>query len=191
MKKLPLYLKIIIGLVLGIIWALLSSSLGWSSFTINWIAPFGDIFINLLKLIAVPLVLFSIINGVAGIGDPSSLGRMGGKTLIAYLATTLLAVALGLILVNVIKPGEMVDDASRMDNRISYELWAQEEGIAIKDGIHVLQDPQYKDRITAVAELEKTKVMDEAVAKRLETVAKNKKRWPVKTPCRSGSGKCL
>jgi len=87
MKQLPLYLKIIIGLVLGIIWALISSSLGWSTFTINWIAPFGTIFINLLKLIAVPLVLFSIINGVAGIGDPSSLGRMGGKTLLSYLIT--------------------------------------------------------------------------------------------------------
>jgi len=180
MKKLPLYLKIIIGLVLGIIWALLSSSLGWSSFTINWIAPFGDIFINLLKLIAVPLVLFSIINGVAGIGDPSSLGRMGGKTLLAYLATTLLAVALGLVLVNVIKPGKMVDESSRLDNRISYELWAQEEGIAIKDGIHVLQDAQYKDRIAAVTELEKSKVIDEAVAKRLETVAQNKKDGPLK-----------
>ncbi len=180
MKKLPLYLKIIIGLVLGIVWALLSSSLGWSSFTINWIAPFGDIFINLLKLIAVPLVLFSIINGVAGIGDPSSLGRMGGKTLLAYLATTLLAVALGLVLVNVVKPGKMVDESSRIDNRISYELWAQEEGIPIKDGIHILQDAQYKDRIANVAELEKAKVIDEAVAKRLETVAQNKKDGPLK-----------
>ena len=123
MKNLPLYLKIIIGLVLGIVWALVSSSLGWSSFTINWIAPFGTIFINLLKLIAVPLVLFSIINGVAGIGDPSSLGRMGGKTLLAYLATTLLAVTIGLVLVNIVKPGERVDESSRIDNRISCLLY--------------------------------------------------------------------
>lgn len=79
MKKLALHWKIIIGLVLGIIWALLSSQLGWSEFTIDWIAPFGKIFINLLKLIAVPLVLVSIISGVANIGDPSSLGRMGGE----------------------------------------------------------------------------------------------------------------
>ena len=180
MKKLPLYLKIIIGLVLGIVWALISSSLGWSSFTVNWIAPFGDIFINLLKLIAVPLVLFSIINGVAGIGDPSSLGRMGGKTLLAYLVTTLLAVSLGLVLVNVIKPGTLVDESSRIDNRISYELWAQGEGIAVKDGIHFLQDPKYKDRVMVVTELERTKTIDEAVAKRLMTVDENKKAGPLK-----------
>ena len=180
MKKLPLYLKIIIGLVLGIIWALVSSSLGWSSFTINWIAPFGDIFINLLKLIAVPLVLFSIINGVANIGDPSSLGRMGGKTLIAYLATTLLAVALGLVLVNVIQPGKMIDEDSRIDNRISYELWAQAEGIAIKDGIHFLEDPQYKERIASVIEREKSKEIDEAIVERLKTVEENKNEGPLK-----------
>jgi len=180
MKKLPLYLKIIIGLVLGIVWALISSSMGWSSFTINWIAPFGTIFINLLKLIAVPLVLFSIINGVAGIGDPSSLGRMGGKTLIAYLATTLLAVTVGLVLVNIVKPGERVDESSRIDNRISYELWAQSEGIPIKDGISFLNDPQYKDRIMAVQTLEKTKTVDEAVSSRLKTVEMNKKSGPLK-----------
>ncbi len=180
MKKLPLYLKIIIGLVLGIVWALVSSSLGWSSFTINWIAPFGTIFINLLKLIAVPLVLFSIINGVAGIGDPSSLGRMGGKTLLAYLATTLLAVTLGLVLVNIVKPGERVDESSRIDNRISYELWAKSEGIAVKDGISFLSKPEYKDRVQAVAALEQTKTVDEAVSSRLKTVESNKKSGPLK-----------
>ncbi|MEP0264333.1 dicarboxylate/amino acid:cation symporter [Dokdonia sp.] len=180
MKKLALHWKIIIGLLLGIVWALLSSSLGWSSFTINWIAPFGEIFINLLKLIAVPLVLFSIINGVAGIGDPSSLGRMGGKTLIAYLATTLLAVALGLILVNAMQPGTMVDENTRIDNRISYELWAQGEGIAIKDGVHFLEDAQYKDRIAAVIEREKNAVMDPAIVKRLKTVKENEDAGPLK-----------
>lgn len=180
MKKIPLYLKIIIGLVLGIVWALVSSTMGWSSFTINWIAPFGTIFINLLKLIAVPLVLFSIINGVAGIGDPSSLGRMGGKTLLAYLATTLLAVTLGLVLVNIVKPGERVDEASRIDNRISYELWAQSEGIAIKDGLSFLSKPEYKERVAAVTALEQNKTVDEAVSSRLKTVENNKKSGPLK-----------
>lgn len=180
MKKLALHWKIIIGLFLGILWALLSSSMGWSQFTIDWIAPFGTIFINLLKLIAVPLVLFSIINGVAGIGDPSSLGRMGGKTLVAYLATTLLAVGLGLVLVNLMAPGKMVDESSRIDNRISYELWAQAEEVPIKDGVHFLQDPQYKDRIDAVLDREKSKSTDAAVNSRLETVKANKKAGPLK-----------
>ncbi|MCK5907510.1 MAG: cation:dicarboxylase symporter family transporter, partial [Flavobacteriales bacterium] len=84
-KKLALHWQIVIGLVLGVIWALLSSKFGWSQFTLNWIDPFGQIFINLLKLIAVPLVLFSIIGGVTGIGDPEKLGRMGFKTLGLYL----------------------------------------------------------------------------------------------------------
>ena len=180
MKQLPLYLKIIIGLVLGIIWALISSSLGWSTFTINWIAPFGTIFINLLKLIAVPLVLFSIINGVAGIGDPSSLGRMGGKTLLSYLITTLLAVGVGLILVNIVKPGERIEESSRIDNRISYELWAQSEGIAIKDGISFLGKPEYKDRVEAMTLKEQSKTTNEAVNSGLKTVAKNEKSGPLK-----------
>ena len=180
MKQLPLYLKIIIGLVLGIIWALISSSLGWSTFTINWIAPFGTIFINLLKLIAVPLVLFSIINGVAGIGDPSSLGRMGGKTLLSYLITTLLAVGVGLILVNIVKPGERIEESSRIDNRISYELWAQSEGIAIKDGISFLGKPEYKDRVEAMTRKEQSKTTNEAVNSGLKTVAKNEKSGPLK-----------
>ena len=65
MKKLELHWKIIIGLILGVAWAFLSSYYGWSKFTLNWIDPWGKIFINLLKLIAVPLVLFSIIKGVS------------------------------------------------------------------------------------------------------------------------------
>ena len=154
--------------------------MGWSEFTINWIAPFGTIFINLLKLIAVPLVLFSIIAGVAGIGDPSSLGRMGGKTLLAYLATTLLAVGLGLVLVNIIQPGTLVDDDTRIDNRISYELWAQSKNIPIKDGVHFLEDEQYKDRIAVVAEREKAKKIDPAIAKKLKTVEENKNAGPLK-----------
>ncbi len=62
MKKLALHWKILIGMTLGVMWALVSSSMGWSQFTINWIDPFGTIFINLLKLIAIPLILASLIN---------------------------------------------------------------------------------------------------------------------------------
>ncbi len=155
MKKIALHWQIIIGLILGIIWALLSSQLGWSEFTINWIAPFGTIFINLLKLIAVPLVLFSIINGVANIGDPASLGRMGGKTLLAYLITTVLAVSLGLLLVNLIKPGKLVDKDSRIDNRISYEVWAASQNLKIKDGVNYLQDPAFMERAKKITDLSK------------------------------------
>ena len=176
MKKLALHWKIIIGMVLGIIWALLSSSMGWSQFTINWIDPFGTIFINLLKLIAVPLVLFSIISGVANIGDPSSLGRMGGKTLGIYLVTTVMAISLGLLLVNIVKPGKLIDEQSRIDNRISYEIWADVEGYEIKDGINYLKDPEFFERAQEISELSKSELQDAAVADKMETVDKQKQK---------------
>ena len=71
MKRFPIHIQIIFGLILGVIWAFMSSSLGWNEFTINWIDPFGTIFIRLLKFIAVPLVLFSIISGVSSLPDIS------------------------------------------------------------------------------------------------------------------------
>ncbi|WP_416441029.1 dicarboxylate/amino acid:cation symporter [Leeuwenhoekiella sp. A16] len=179
MKKIALHWKIIIGLVLGVIWALLSSQLGWSEFTIDWIAPFGTIFINLLKLIAVPLVLFSIINGVANIGDPSSLGRMGGKTLLAYLITTILAVSLGLLLVNLIQPGKWVDDASRIDNRISYEIWADSQGLQIKDGVNYLQDPKFMERAREISDLSRAELNDAAVSDKMSTANQAKESGPL------------
>lgn len=179
MKKLALHWKIIIGLILGIIWALLSSKLGWSKFTIDWIAPFGTIFINLLKLIAVPLVLVSIISGVANIGDPSSLGRMGGKTLLAYLLTTLLAVSLGLVMVNVIQPGKLIDEQSRIDNRISYEIWASSEGKEIKDGINYLQDPEFFERAQKITDLSKGQLQDASVTEKMKTATVTKESSPL------------
>ncbi len=80
-KKLALHWKIIIALILGIGYSFLSTALGWTEFTKNWINPFGEIFIRLLKFIAVPLVLFSIISGVASLPDLTKLGRVGAKTL--------------------------------------------------------------------------------------------------------------
>lgn len=179
MKKLALHWKIIIGLILGVIWALLSSSLGWSQFTIDWIAPFGTIFINLLKMIAVPLVLFSVISGVANIGDPSSLGRMGGKTLLAYLITTILAVSIGLTLVNIIKPGALVDEDSRIDNRISYEIWAGNQGYEIKDGINYLEDPKFLDRAQRITDLSKSELENVAVSEKMETANMAKESGPL------------
>ena len=179
MKKLALHWQIIIGLILGIVWALGSSALGWSSFTIDWIAPFGTIFINLLKLIAVPLVLFSIINGVAGIGDPASLGRMGGKTLLAYLITTVFAVTVGLVLVNLIGPGKLIDEESKIDNRISYEVWANSQGYQIKDGINYLQEPKFMERAKRITDLSKAELQDASVSSKLETADNAKESGPL------------
>ena len=76
MKKIPLHLQVIIALILGTFYALLSVNMGWNDFTLDFIDPFGKIFINVLKLIAVPLVLFSIISGVAALKDISKLGKI-------------------------------------------------------------------------------------------------------------------
>ena len=177
--KLALHWRILIGLVLGIIWAVLSSKMGWSQFTIDWIAPFGTIFINLLKLIAVPLVLFSIISGVAGLGDPSSLGRMGLKTLSFYFGTTILAVTIGLLLVNTVKPGKLIDHESRVDNRIRYEIWASEQGLELKDGIHYLKDPAFLDRAQQISNYSDRELRDASVVERIETAEKQKEAGPL------------
>ena len=146
MKNLPLHVKIMIGLVAGVIWAFASSSLGWNSFTINWIDPFGQIFIRMLKYIAVPLVLFSIISGISGLKDLSKLGRMGGKTLGFYLFTTVAAVGIGLLLVNIVKPGNMIDEDQRIKNRLQYEQWvAETDGVEILDGKNYSNDPRYSN----------------------------------------------
>ena len=138
MKKIALHWQIIIAMILGMCWALVSGQFGWNKFTIDWIDPFGTIFINCLKFIAVPLVLFSIITGVAGLGSPSQLGRMGFKTLGLYLVTTVAAVSIGLFVVNVFQPGKISDVKQRTENRIEYELWAKESKIPTINGKNVL-----------------------------------------------------
>ena len=100
-----LHWKIIIGLVLGTIYGIASAINGWSDFTSNFISPFGTIFLNLLKLIAVPLVISSLITGVASLSDTRKLSRIGWKTIALYISTTAVAVSIGLILVNVLEPG--------------------------------------------------------------------------------------
>lgn len=153
MKNLPLHVKIIIGLVLGIIWAFISSALGLNQFTIDWIDPFGQIFIRLLKFIAVPLVLFSIIDGVSGLTDTSSLGRMGFKTLVLYLISTVSAIGIGLLIVNFVTPGAHIDEDQRDKNRIAYELWVQQTpGVAIMDGKNYLADPAYADLVNEMSQ---------------------------------------
>ena len=108
MKKLALHWKIIIGLVLGIAYGLLASSQGWIEFSNDWIKPWGKIFVSALKMIAVPLVLVSLINGIASLSDISKLSKIGGKTIIIYLATTVIAVTIGLVSVNLWQPWETI-----------------------------------------------------------------------------------
>ena len=100
-----LSIKILIGLVLGIIGGLIAgpTAVPWMKV---WIAPIGTIFINLIKMVIVPVVLASIVAGVASIGDVKKLGRVGVKIMVFYLATTAFAVAIGLMFGTLMQPGK-------------------------------------------------------------------------------------
>ena len=114
MKKLALHWKILIGMALGVLFGLILSFVdNGDRFISDYIKPFGTIFINLLKLIAVPLILASLIKGVSDLKDISKLSKMGGRTIITYLITTLTAVVIGLVLVNVIEPGKSISVETR------------------------------------------------------------------------------
>ena len=96
MKKLALHWQIIIGMLLGVLAGLIFSNFeGGGRIVQDWIKPFGTIFINALKLIAVPLILGSLIKGVSDLKDVAKLSKMGGKTVVMYLATTVAAVMFG------------------------------------------------------------------------------------------------
>ena len=126
MKKIALHWKILIGMGLGVLFGLLLSFVPQGSqFISDYIKPFGTIFINLLKLIAVPLILASLIKGVSDLKDISKLSQMGGRTIITYLITTLTAVTIGLILVNVIQPGKSISVETRNELVEAYATDAQ------------------------------------------------------------------
>ena len=100
-----LHWQIILGMILGLVYGIAAAQFQWTGFATNWVVPFGDIFMNLLKLIAVPLVLTSLVAGVASLSDFKKLSRMGSKTIGLYIATTAVAVTIGLLVVNTLQPG--------------------------------------------------------------------------------------
>ena len=119
--KLELHWKIIIGLILGLAFGVVAATQGWVNFVSNWISPFGKIFINLLKLIAVPLVLSSLITGVASLSDLKKLSRIGGRTISIYITTTAVAVTIGLLAVNILQPGATVPDEMKTKLQETYQ----------------------------------------------------------------------
>jgi len=115
-----LHWQIIIGLILGLIWGLVASMIGLAEFTTDYIKPVGTIFINLLKLIAVPLVLASLIVGVTSLNDIAKLSRMGGKTIAFYITTTVFAITIGLTIVNIIQPGKTLPKETQQQLQAQY-----------------------------------------------------------------------
>jgi len=114
MKSIALHWRILIGMALGVIVALIMSQIAWGPALItDYIKPFGTIFINGLKLIAVPLILASLIKGVSDLKDLSRLSQMGLRTILTYVFTTILAVSVGLMVVNIVAPGKQITEQTR------------------------------------------------------------------------------
>ncbi|MED5354181.1 MAG: dicarboxylate/amino acid:cation symporter [Bacteroidota bacterium] len=128
MKNLALHWKILIGMALGVVFGLIMSNFEFGKdFISDWIKPFGTIFINSLKLIAIPLILASLVKGISDLKDISKLSKMGGATIATYMITTVIAVSIGLIVVNVIKPGDSISEETRIELISAYESDADQK----------------------------------------------------------------
>ncbi len=130
MRKLELHWQILIGMVLGLIFGYLMLQIGWGKqFVLDWIKPLGTIFVKLLKLIAIPLILASLIKGISDLKDISKFRNIGLKTIAIYIGTTVMAISIGLILVNIMKPGDGIseDTITKLTN-----TYANDKGVTSK-----------------------------------------------------------
>ncbi len=128
-----LHWQIIIGLVLGVLYGIGAASSGLSGFTTDWIAPLGTIFVNLLRLIAVPLIVSSLVVGVASLSDLSKLSRIGGKTIAIYIGTTFIAITIGLFLVNTLQPGKALPQELSQSLQDSYQVQVDARRVAAEE----------------------------------------------------------
>ncbi|HEY8402431.1 MAG TPA: dicarboxylate/amino acid:cation symporter [Cytophagaceae bacterium] len=136
-KGIPLYIQIIIGIVLGLLWGLTVPSFSWGiDFTLDYIKPVGTIFLRLLMVLAIPLVITSLITGVASLKDLSRLKQIGIRTIGLFMITAFTATTLGIVLVNIIQPGKSLPEEMRKEMVEAYELnkqYSSENGLAQKD----------------------------------------------------------
>ena len=114
-KNLSLIWKILIGMALGMIWGVVAVIIGAEEFTSDWISPWGVIFLNLLKLIAVPLIFVSLVKGISSLTNISKLSRIGLKTIVLYVMTTLFAILVGLVMVNIVNPGNTFSEEKKAE----------------------------------------------------------------------------
>jgi Na+/H+-dicarboxylate symporter len=118
--KMKLHWQILIGLAAGAAYGIFAALNGLGDFTADWVTPFGTLFVNLLKLIAMPLVFASLVTGIASLADVSKLSRMGGKTIGIYLLTTVISITIGLVLVNLLEPGKSLPPEVSASLQASY-----------------------------------------------------------------------
>tara|TARA_B100001250_G_scaffold14822_1_gene12934 strand:- start:385 stop:1668 length:1284 start_codon:yes stop_codon:yes gene_type:complete len=115
-----LHSKIILGLIIGLFFGIISVFLGLNDFVSDWVMPFGTIFVKMLKLVAVPLILVSLISGISNLRDTSKLSRIGGKTFSIYILTTISAIIIALFLANTLQPGEYFPDEKTAELKEKY-----------------------------------------------------------------------
>lgn len=130
--KMKLHWQIMIGLVAGVAFGIFAAINQLGGFTSDWVTPFGTLFVNLLKLIAMPLVFASLVTGIASLADVSKLSRMGGRTIGIYLLTTVISITIGLVVVNVLEPGKSIPPEVSADLQASYvgEMEGREDTIS-------------------------------------------------------------
>jgi len=113
LPRLQLYTKILIALALGAVFGLAANRFGFSGFVVAYIKPVGSAFIRLISMVVVPLVFSSLLVGTASLKDIRALGRIGAKTIVFYLCTTAIAVSIGLVLANIVRPGSSLSPQAR------------------------------------------------------------------------------
>jgi proton glutamate symport protein len=111
--KLQLYTKVLIGLLAGVLFGVLAGQLGFSDFVFSYIKPIGLAFIKLISMVVIPLVFASLLVGTSSLNDIRKLGRIGAKTMAYYLCTTVIAICIGLLLANTLRPGAGLSEQTR------------------------------------------------------------------------------
>jgi Na+/H+-dicarboxylate symporter len=119
-KRIPLYGKILIGIAIGILLGIISIFTNTRGFIIDYVKPFGTIFLNLLKLIAIPLIFTSLVSGIAGLSNIKKFSKLGVQTFVLYIITTVVAISIGLVLVNLIRPGDYFSQDKRSELMATY-----------------------------------------------------------------------
>jgi len=134
MRNIPLHTKIIFGLILGLLVGIASVFAGIGNIISDWVMPFGTIFVKMLKLVAVPLILVSLISGISNLRDTAKLSRIGSKTFGIYILTTVIAIIIALFLANFIEPGNAFPEEKTAELR---EKYASDASMKISDAKEV------------------------------------------------------
>jgi Na+/H+-dicarboxylate symporter len=115
LPKLQLYTKVLIGLLAGVLFGMLANQWGFSDFVFSYIKPVGLAFIKLISMVVIPLVFASLLVGTSSFNDIRKLGRIGVKTMAYYLCTTVIAICIGLLLANTLRPGAGLSEQTRTE----------------------------------------------------------------------------